>query len=225
MHRYAEEYRNARLRMQALAEDLADADAGRIVGACPEWRVHDLFSHVAGVASDLSAGIRPTGDLQQWVDGHVDDRRQRGFGEIVAEWSASGPAYEAFLDAAAKPSWSLTYDTIVHEHDLRAALGRPGERDTEGVRFGVELGMKLVRFDLANNDLPAFRLVLDSGEEMIAGEGQPQLTLEASAFEALRLLGSRRTMDELRSAAFTGDLDRYLPGLAHMPLPAVALGE
>ena len=72
--------------------------------------------------------------------------------------------------------------------------------------------------------LPAFRLVTDDGVHVV-GEGEIGLTLEASRFEALRLLGSRRTMDQLRAAAFTGDLDRYLPGLVHMALPAEDLGE
>ena len=85
--------------------------------------------------------------------------------------------------------------------------------------MALALGLRLVQGDLDKHGLPAFRLVTDDGVHVV-GEGEVGLTLEASRFEALRLLGSRRTMDQLRSAAFTGDLDRYLPGLVHMALPA-----
>ena len=43
------EYRNARLRMQALASELSDADAERVVGACPEWTVKEVFTHNNGL--------------------------------------------------------------------------------------------------------------------------------------------------------------------------------
>jgi uncharacterized protein (TIGR03083 family) len=219
------EYRNARLRMQDLAAELTADEIETVVGACPEWRVHDLFSHCVGLAGDLAAGKRPSGDTQAWVDGIVESRRTVPFADIVAEWSTAGPAFEAMIDAMPKPIWALTYDTIVHEHDLRAAVGKPGARDSAGVRLAFDLGMKMVRGDLSTNGLPAFRVVLDDGAESVVGEGEPELTLHASPFEALRLLGSRRTETEMRAAAFEGDLDRYFPGLKHMDLPVESLGE
>jgi uncharacterized protein (TIGR03083 family) len=222
--RMADEYRAARERMQALAARLAPDDATRTVPACPAWDVHALFSHVAGVSGDLAAARFPQGDTQAWVDAHVADRRARPFEEVVAEWSEAGPAFEAMIEAKPHRWWGLTYDTIVHELDLRGALGDRSGRDTDAVRFGALLGLRLVETDLAQHGLPAFRAIVD-GEEHVVGAGEPELTLEASSFDALRLLGSRRTIDELRAASFTGDLDRYLPGLVHMELPATTLGE
>jgi hypothetical protein len=61
--------------------------------------------------------------------------------------------------------------------------------------------------------------------EHVVGEGEPVLTLTATAFETLRLLGSRRTLAEMRSADFSGDLDAMLSGIVHMDLPEVSLGE
>ena len=81
--------------------------------------------------------------------------------------------------ARERPSrlWGLTYDTVVHEHDL------------------------------------------------VVGEGEVQLELATEPFECLRLLGSRRTVEELRAAPFVGDLDRYLPGIVHMDVPSSSLME
>jgi uncharacterized protein (TIGR03083 family) len=225
LHQYAVEYRSARVHMQEIAAGLSDDQINTTVLACPEWRVHDLFSHCVGLAGDLAFGRRPDGDTQAWVDSIVETRRALPFADVVAEWDSGGPAFEEMISAMAKPIWALTYDTIVHEHDLRAAVGQPGERDTSRVLLALDMGLKMVRNDLSSNALPAFRLILDTGEEHVVGEGEPELTLRSTAFEALRLLGSRRTLDEMRAADFDGDLDRYLPGLAHMELPTTSLGE
>ncbi|MFZ9230280.1 MAG: maleylpyruvate isomerase family mycothiol-dependent enzyme [Ilumatobacteraceae bacterium] len=218
------EYRNARLRMQALASELSDADAERVVGACPEWTVKDLFSHVTGIATDLGSGKRPSGDTQAWVDAQVADRRSRSLESVVAEWNENAPAFESMIDAAPQALWTLTYDTVVHEHDLFTAVGRRGARDSSGVARSAVLGLKLVKGDLRAKELPAFRAIID-GVEHVVGEGEPVLTLTATAFETLRLLGSRRTLAEMRSADFSGDLDAMLSGIVHMDLPEVSLGE
>ena len=218
------EYRNSRLRMQEIAETLSQAEAETVVAACPEWTVKDLFSHVTGLAADLGAGRGPTGDTQQWVDALVTDRKSRTLSSIVDEWAEVGPTFEALIDTMPKRLWTLTYDTVVHEHDLRAALGRPGDRDTRGVEISAVLGLKLVKGDLVSRSLPAFRAVID-GHEHLVGEGEPVLTLTATAFETLRLLGSRRTLSEMKSADFVGDFETMLPGITHMELPKVSLGE
>jgi uncharacterized protein (TIGR03083 family) len=222
--RLASEYRASRERMLEIATSLDETAAHRRVPACPAWTVRDLMSHVAGIASDLSTGRRPEGETQAWVDRQVAERSTRTLTEIASEWDEAGPAFEAMIEERPRRYWGLTYDTVVHEHDLRNAVGRPGARDSAGVEVAAELGLRLVALDLAKHGLPAFRAVID-GRERVVGDGQPELTLEASAFEALRLLGSRRTLEQVRAARFTGDLDRYLGGLFHMDLPTADLGE
>ena len=220
----AAEYRNARERMQQLATDIDDAAASTVVAACPAWTVKDLFAHVTGIAVDLGSGNSPKGDTQAWVDRQVDERRPRSLSSIVDEWSQAAPRFEAMIEAAPPQLWGLTYDTVVHEHDLRAAIARPGARDSEGVRVAAELGLNLVKGDLAKAGLPAVRVSF-GGREYVVGKGDPELSWSGSAFECLRLLGSRRTADEMRAAGFEGDLDRFLAGLLHMDLPVRSLGE
>jgi hypothetical protein len=81
-----------------------------------------------------------------------------------------------------------------------------------------------VKVDLASKSLPAFRAIIDGVEHNI-GDGEPALTLTASAFDTLRLLGSRRTLAEMNAANFVGDLEMMLPGITHMDLPTTSLGE
>lgn len=222
--RLAEEYRAARERMCAIAAPLDAGEAAAAVPACPDWSVADLLAHVTALAADLGAGRRPEGDVQAWVDGQIADRRERSAADIAAEWSASAPAFEAMIAEKPHRWWGLVYDVLVHEHDLRGAVDQPGERDGESMEVSVGLGLRLVQGDLAKHGLPAFRLVAD-GVEHVVGDGEPELTLTATPFEALRLLGSRRTLEQVRAADFDGDLDRYLPGLLHMELPTRDLGE
>ena len=220
----AAEYRAARERMQAIAAGLDESQTAHVVPACPAWSVKDLFAHVTGIAADLGAGVRPDGDTQAWVDRQVQERRGRPLADVVDEWSSVAPRFEQMIQERPSRLWGLTYDTVVHEHDLRNATDRAGARDSTGVQMAAELGLALVDADLRRLGLPAFR-VRFADRDIVVGDGDVQLELATEAFECLRLLGSRRTVDELRAAPFVGDFDHYLPGIVHMDVPTVSLGE
>ena len=76
----------------------------------------------------------------------------------------------------------------------------------------------LLARDLATHGLPAVRITSD-GRTWDVGDGEPGLAIELDPFELIRVLGSRRSEAQLRSLDWQGDLDRYLPALAHLPLP------
>ncbi len=79
--------------------------------------------------------------------------------------------------------------------------------------------MALIDADLAKAGLPAIRAT-DGTRTWEVGTGEPELTITApSTYELMRLLGSRRSLAQMRQADITGDLDRFLPGIAHLPLP------
>jgi uncharacterized protein (TIGR03083 family) len=227
--RLSVEYRNARLRMTAVARQLDGERAMTIVPACPQWTASDLLAHVTGLASDLGGGRPPRGDVDEWVDAQVAERRGRSPSAIVDEWESAAPAFEAMIADKPHRWWGLVYDVLVHELDLYGAVdSQPAAIDDDGLDVALQLGLRLVAGDLTKHDLAGFQVVTIDGAErrtFMVGGGDPELTLEATSFEALRLLGSRRTDDELRAARFSGDLDRYLPGLVHMDLPTTSLGE
>jgi len=221
----AEEYRRARLRIDGLLRHADEAAVGGlVVAACPAWTVHDLAAHLAGVPADLVAQRRPSGDTQAWVDAQIADRAGRSIPEVLDEWAAVSPAFEELIVAVPAGYGTLTYDVVVHEHDLRATLGQPGERDSAGVRVALSVTQRLLTADLAKHGLGA--VAFSTGDdEWVAGEGEPQLRLRAEPFEALRLLGSRRSVSQLRAAAWEGDLEAFLPALGHMPYPEHDLVE
>ncbi len=222
--RLVTEYRRARLRLSSLLVDVDAPTAARAVPACPAWTVADLVAHLAGLADGYGTGRVPDADRQQWLDGLVTERRGRPVADVVAEWNRAGPSMEQAIADQPGRRWPLVYDVIAHEHDLRGALGHVGDRDDAAVWLGLELGLRITTGDLARHDLPGITVVAD-GVELLAGDPPTGLTLRATAFEAFRLLGSRRTWEEMGSAVVTGDLDRFLPGLVHMRLPDRSLGE
>jgi uncharacterized protein (TIGR03083 family) len=210
--------------MCALLAEVDEEDARLRVPACPGWTVADLIAHLAGLAVGYGSGRVPDGDRQSWREDLVAERRDRELVDLVTEWEVGGPALELAIAEQPRRLWPLVYDVIAHEHDLRGALARPGERDGEATRLGLSLGLQITADDLAHHDLPGITVIAD-GVALTAGGGPAELALESTTFEAFRLLGSRRTRAEMRAAAFTGDLERYLPGLVHMSLPLEPLGE
>lgn len=222
--RLAAEYQKSRGRMIELLQSSGVDPERTTVAACPAWSVHDLFSHVTGIAVDLSAGRPPAGDSQEWVDRQVAERRSRRLSDVLEEWHGVGSDFESMIASSPKAMWGLVYDLVVHEFDLRQAAGDREGRDADFALLAAELGLNLVKNDLRKAGLGAVAVEM-AGEVIVVGEGEVQLTLRTNPFECLRLLGSRRTMDEVRKADFEGDLDRYFPGLFHMELPMRSLGE
>jgi uncharacterized protein (TIGR03083 family) len=216
---FAAQYRACRARTTALLARVDDETARTVmVPACPEWSVHSLACHLAGVAAALVARDNPSGDQQAWVDRLVDERRDAPLATVIDEWNGAGPAFEAVIERYPHHFAGLVYDVVAHEHDLRAALGADGEPDLEGVRVAMSLAITLLEADLARHRLPAVRLVAGD-DEWVAGEGTPELELDTDLFELFRLLGSRRSRAQVLAAPWNGDVERFLPALAHMPLP------
>ena len=124
--------------------------------------------------------------------------------------------------------WSpgqLVADAVTHEHDLRHALGRPGERDSDALVIGVTWVISALGgvYDAAG--MPATRFESDA-VTATAGTGVVDATVRASTFELGRAIAGRRTVAEIAGYEWTPEPrpDRLLA----LPLftPAVrSLGE
>src|SRR5262249_32086121 len=128
-------YKATRQRITGLAAGHGDT----VVPACPEWTVKQMLSHLAGVCSDILSGHMTRVGSDAWTDAQVQARTAASLDEIVAEWDDKGTQIEAiipnFPEAAAK---QLVMDTATHEHDLRGAVGQPGERQNEAVWIALD---------------------------------------------------------------------------------------
>ena len=218
---YADEYAAARARVRSLLDGCDDAAAATVVPSCPAWTVRDLCAHLVGVPAALVARDNPPkGDNQPWVDRLVAERADRSVGELLDEWDAVGPAFEGLMRKLPLAFGGLVYDAVAHEHDLRGALGRPGDRDADGVLASLDVLVAMVERDLAANGPTPGTLRFRAGErEWVVGAGDPTVSLTTTPFELMRLLGSRRSRDQILAAPWDGNVEPFVPALAHMPLP------
>lgn len=226
------EYRLARLRMCDLLADSPEDVAGLRVPTCPAWDVHDLVAHVAGIASEIVRGNPPGEDSQAWVDAMIDTRRSIPLSGLLEEWAKFGPIFEEMAAETRRLAVPLSYDTVVHEHDLRHAIGRPGARDSSGVMAAMEVGVWLMTNDL---DRRGFGSVVfrAGGRNWACGSGAVRLELDLDradlavppVWELLRLTGSRRSLAQAERLPWKGDFREGMPALLHMDLPIHDIDE
>lgn len=211
--RNIELYQALRARMTALA---VGADGSAAVPACPDWTMRDLLAHVTGAADDLAEGRLDGVGTDAWTELQVQARTGQSLAEVLEEWAEAGPRMEeavrlVFGDAPAQ----LIFDTVTHEHDLRQAVGATGERDADSIE--VALGWVAGAWEQSAPRGPG-TLRLAAGKRTIdLGDGDPDVVVTLSPFEALRALSGRRSTDQLRGYASTGPVDPWLPSFTWGP--------
>jgi uncharacterized protein (TIGR03083 family) len=215
-------YQNARERLSDLVRGLSDEDLHRTVPACPAWDVHDVIAHMSGVQELLTGGERPTGDTQAWIDAIVAARRDIPVGELLDRWAACAPGTSAIIEAGVPV---LIVDVVSHEHDIRNAVGSTGARKAPEVPAAVEVMLTALSGLIDEAGLGA--LAVDTGTARWTSHDAPTgCTLEVDPWEALRIIVSRRTDEEMRTVTVTGDIEPYIRLLdARSPLPRQSLGE
>ena len=227
-----EQYRRSRERIVRLMTHVDAPSASRRVAACPDWTVTQLLAHVVGLATEISAGNPPGADSQAWVDSIVEARASSSITDLLNEWAVSGPAFETVALDMARLAIPLSYDLVVHEHDLRHAIGRPGHRDDPGVLTSMWVGALLLDGDLKRNAVGSLRLRA-GGHEWICGEGDTRLALDLDVagaaahpvWELLRLTGSRRSHAQLSRYPWEGDFAAFAASMFHMDLPVDDIDE
>jgi len=216
-------YEATRDRILDVALTASDGQLNVRVPSCPEWTAHDLVAHCAGIPTALTTGAGPTGDIQAWLDGIVAARREVPVADLAGQWRACGDAVRPIVEGS---GGMLVVDVLTHEHDLRGALGRPGDRDTRELRDGLQLFADLLAGHVTAAGLPPFTVECPDGTTARSGEGEPGWTLLVDPWAATRILGSRRTAAEVLAAPARGDAQPYLAVIAgHLPLPEASLGE
>ena len=215
-------WRAAFERVCTLVERL-DADAlAAPVPACPDWALRDLLSHMVGLGADVLAGDEPDDHNSAWTQRQVEARRDRSAADLLAEWRGLADPLMAWMrEHGSRP----LNDVVIHEQDLRGAVGVVGGRDSDGLR--IVRDRMAGRFASALDDLPPVALVSGEWTWCSQGEvGDAVVVVEADAFDLARALTSRRTADQLRSWTRRGDVAPYLDAFARLgPLPTAPLPE
>ncbi|HEX9775011.1 MAG TPA: maleylpyruvate isomerase family mycothiol-dependent enzyme [Actinomycetota bacterium] len=217
--------------------DLArDADLTARVPACPDWNVKQLIAHVTSVAGSLAGGqippdFDPVGSMideeravirEAHIAKTLAQREHLPIEEIVKEWEESGLVVDAmirgerpFPDGSPPfPEWIVMTDAAIHHHDLRGAIGVPGDRDSLATGLALRSYVEAMRFRSAAEGRPAFTLIAGP-RSWVIGNGDPVATLTADPFELSRTVSGRRSPEQIRAYDWDGDpgpvLDLFYP--------------
>ncbi|GHD39228.1 maleylpyruvate isomerase family mycothiol-dependent enzyme [Streptomyces galbus] len=157
---YADAWTHSIEAISELVQHLVEADWNRRT-PCPGWSVRDIVSHVIGLDSEMYGDPRPihslprdlfhvTNEHQRYMEMQVDVRRHHTAPEMTSELElmvirrnrqlrnesrdpgakVRGPlGAELTLEESMR---SHAFNIWVHEQDLRASLGRPGNLDSPG---------------------------------------------------------------------------------------------
>jgi uncharacterized protein (TIGR03083 family) len=198
--------RDARLRLTELVGTMEGDPATVRVAACPGWSVHDVLAHLLAVAEDVQAGKLTGPPTDEQSAEQVARRRGTSTAALLEEWGEMGPGFEEVLRAVRV--WPGALDVLAHEQDVRAAIGQPGARDTEGIRLGAE-------WFIGNLNPPVPMLVrLEDGQWRVGPGGPDPLVLDTDSFEFFRVVLGRRSKAQLRALRWTGDPAPVIDSLA-----------
>jgi uncharacterized protein (TIGR03083 family) len=144
-----------------------DETAWRAPTECPGWTVQDTLVHITAVERHLLDEPLPAADVPddlphvknsfgRWNERAIESRRTWTGADVLAEFEATVAARLAVLrtlddDGFAAPSWTplgegtvagllglRVIDSWVHEQDIRRAVDRPGDLDSEAAAHTVD---------------------------------------------------------------------------------------
>lgn len=189
-------YREAQNSFVELVADLDSDQWATTVGCTPEWTISDVLSHVAGVAIDIVDGRIEGAGTDPWTAAQVERWRGTDPAEMIERWNkALGPAAEM---AAAGNQARVVFDCHTHEQDVRGALGRPGNRDSEAAQALMH-GFASIPADrsiaVERTDGPA---LLVPGSSAAAGTDADLVLAGVTGFEFARSRLGRRSADQVR---------------------------
>ena len=207
-------YAGCRQRIVALTAGLNNQQSATVVPTCPEWTVHDVVAHLAGVVDDALAGRLDGVATEPWTAVQVEARRGLPIADIVADWTVKAPAFEDVLDPIGDAGRQAVADLVTHEHDIRGALGEPGARDSDAVHIGFGFMAPLLVSSAAANRADVH--VRSTNGPTFGNAGAP-IVLSGDAFDLLRAMTGRRSLAQLRALDWLGDMEAVLPAFTVGP--------
>lgn len=189
-------YSQAREQVSSLVRSLGPQQLETPVPSCPGWTVHDVVSHLAGVAHDVITG-RLTGiPTPEETAAQVAARAGTPTSIVLREWERTGSQLEVLLGKAGRYADVPVIDATVHEQDIRGAVGLPGNRSGELIDLTLRRPFEVFVGKVESSGLPAVRVVDDAGV-LLAGSDDAPVELRASRFELMRCVYGRRSATQI----------------------------
>ena len=220
-----EAYRGAREAVAQLVRTLSPEQLQTQVPACPGWSVHDVISHLTGVATDKVNGRLGDGGDEEQLAPQVVQRAETPTSVVLREWERSASQFEVVLSRSGVTDLTPVFDVAVHEHDIRGALDLPDNRGGELIGLAVERAARVLLSKVESAGLDPVRVV-DEAESVVAGNGHAQVTIRMSQFEFFRAAFGRRSPAQIeRRIHGTNEPGAYVPLLCLSPPPEADIIE
>lgn len=215
-------YLDGAARLISIARKAGEPGADVVVPASPAWTVRNVVAHLTSVAH-LSVNQLGFGDdVQATIDREVAARADHTVDQITREWEALLGPLEAMF--AGRPSGPLVVDVVTHEHDVRAALGPDYLDHTAGLKEALPAMVGWVRY-LGLVGEAGLLLKTPTSQALFGG---PSVACEVelpSDWELFRLLGVRRSEEQLMAYPAEGDQSLLLAVTSRYPLPVAPLHD
>lgn len=224
-----EAYGELRTRVSSLVADLAPEQANAVVPACPSWTVTQTLAHLVGVSIDIVDGNMEGVTTEAWTGSQVERFAGLGIAGLLERWAATAPVIDSLGGVVpGQVASQLVFDAVTHEHDLRAAVARPGGRDSSAVVVGFGFVQQMLQARAAAGSVPPLVLHVEDAD-LLVGDALvgSSNSVRASRWELLRSFSGRRSAAQVAALDWRGDPTPYLLAPAGSPFsaPAVPLIE
>lgn len=189
-------YAALRVRVTELMQSLSLEQSKTVVPHCPQWTVKDCLAHMVGVPEDVINGQMDGVATDAWTDRQVQRHTNDSVDDLLAVWETNAPVFAKILPNIPQPVLSqFMFDQTTHEHDIRTAVGQPGDRDT----LAVAVAEGFIRNSLAQQSDPAIAQLA---------------THKLTGFEFLRTFSGRRSRSQILLNGFDLELvEKFIHGL------------
>jgi uncharacterized protein (TIGR03083 family) len=179
-----------------LFESLSDDEWASPVPCSPQWSIRDVLSHTSGVADDITNGRVEGSGTDPWTAAQVERYRHDDPKMLLARWREQAEPVGKLL--ATIEEGRPVFDCHTHEHDLRQALGRPANRDSEVIAIGSSL--------MVGTLLQASPVTVTFDDGTSLGDGAASVS-GLSRFELFRSRLGRRSANQLDGYNWAGPAD------------------
>ncbi|HYN31479.1 MAG TPA: maleylpyruvate isomerase family mycothiol-dependent enzyme [Ilumatobacteraceae bacterium] len=182
-----------------MARGLSDDDWATPMPCTPEWTVRDALSHVAGIPDDALAGRMDGAPGEAWTAAQIERNRSLQVDELLDRWDTQTPVFADVLQQMGEGR--PPFDCHTHEHDVRQALGRPGDRSS--------VLIEAMAAELAAIDDSPVSLTVELVDGRMARSGPSEaasaVTLSGiTAFDLFRSRPGRRSRQQVRAWNWSG---------------------
>lgn len=189
-------YGEARRQVLALVDGIDEATATTPVSACPGWSVHDVVSHLTGIADDVLAGRMAGLGSPAWTAAQVEARRGTPLEGVCSEWAQLSAPFEQLLADQPELALAAAADAVIHEYDIRQALGKAGDPNSEGIRATARRYAELFAKRTREAGLGEVAVSTTEGDTLVE-VADPVITVEGPAFDLLLALTGRCSRDDV----------------------------